>query len=51
VWRAIAVTRTARRPVAVPGVGVRSPPRVNAIDAALKDASIIAITNARIARA
>jgi hypothetical protein len=35
----------------VPGVGVRSPPRVNAIDAASKGASIIAITNAPIARA
>jgi len=51
VWRAIAVTPTARRPVAVPGVGVRSLPRVNATDAAPKGASIIVTTSARIAPA
>jgi hypothetical protein len=35
----------------VPGVGARSRPRVNVTDAASKGASIIAITNAPIARA
>jgi len=51
VSRAIAVTPTVRRPVAVPGVAVRSPAHVNATDAAPKGASIIAIINARIAPA
>jgi hypothetical protein len=51
VWRAIAGTPTARRAVAALGVGDRSGPRVSATAAAWKDGSIIAITNARIARA
>jgi hypothetical protein len=43
--------RIARRCVAPPPAARRSAPRVNGIVAALKDASIIAITSARIALA
>jgi len=51
VWRAIAVTPTARRFVAVPAVSGRSPRRVSATAAVPKGASIIAIISAPIARA
>jgi hypothetical protein len=43
--------RIARRRVAPPPAGSRSAPRVNATVAALKGASIIVITSARIAPA
>jgi len=49
--RAIAATRIARLPVAWPPAADRSAPRAAAIVPVLKAASIIAIINARIARA